>query len=562
MGASVGLDTPAGLRMGVGVQRRTNFGLSDAANRLRLTAESAGQMMGSNDGRWAIVSTSVTALIAGSIAWLAAGIAPDAHRYGGGHQQALMPYQLFMKLAGRNNFGKVNYAGFGPLNAATPGNTPLTNAPAPLDELLADERAGKDDNSGTDTRTVTLDRGDTLVGALTDAGVSQDDANAVILALARVYDPKAVRAGESFDISFTTVPDKPVAQIIYTPPPNSVDAISDDDSGNSTMEDASAPPVGKLLSLSYSPTVEHEIRITRGATGLFTAQDSHKTLQARFHRAGATVDSSLYLAAMQAGIPADIVVKMIHMLSYEVDFQRDLKPGDSFEVLYNYYYTPDGQPAKEGDIQYAALHFGGRSVALYRYQPKGDTADYFDSRGMSAKSMLMKTPVDGARITSGFGMRFHPILGYSRMHKGVDFGVPIGTPVMAAGSGLVQQEGRLGGYGNFIMVNHQNGYSTAYGHLSRFASGIHVGSRVRQGQVIAYSGNSGMSTGPHLHYEIRVHDTQVNPAAVKVATGRRLFGRDLRNFMTDRLHVDSELASLPLESKVAEAGGELRAMRD
>jgi murein DD-endopeptidase MepM/ murein hydrolase activator NlpD len=176
--------------------------------------------------------------------------------------------------------------------------------------------------------------------------------------------------------------------------------------------------------------------------------------------------------------------------------------------------------------------------------------------------MLMKTPVDGARITSGFGMRFHPILGYSRMHKGIDFGVPIGTPVMAAGSGIVRQEGRLGGYGNFMMVNHQNGYSTAYGHLSRFAPGIHVGSRVRQGQVIAYSGNSGMSTGPHLHYEIRMHDVQVNPAAVKIAAGERLFGRDMRNFLVGRLHLDSELASMPLERRIAEAGGELRATRD
>jgi murein DD-endopeptidase MepM/ murein hydrolase activator NlpD len=253
---------------------------------------------------------------------------------------------------------------------------------------------------------------------------------------------------------------------------------------------------------------------------------------------------------------------MIHMFSYEVDFQRDLKPGNSFEVLYNDYYTQDGQPAKEGDIQYAALHLAGRTVALYRYQPNGEPADYFDARGQSAKSMLMKTPVDGAHITSGFGMRFHPILGYSRMHKGIDFGVPIGTPVMAAGSGVVQQEGRLGGYGNFVLVNHQNGYSTAYGHLSRFAPGIHVGSRVRQGQVIAYSGNTGLSTGPHLHYEIRVRDQQVNPATVKFATGTPLGSHGLRDFLVSRLHIDSELAAMPLETRVAEGGGELRAMRD
>jgi murein DD-endopeptidase MepM/ murein hydrolase activator NlpD len=547
----------------VGVERRAAFGLADVANGWRRSADAATQVLASNDGRWALVSTSVTALIAGSVAWLAAGVMPAGHGYNPARERALMPYQLFLKLAGRSE-GHFSYGGLGPSGSMIDSNAAMDTPPASLDSELADEQAGKDGNSGTDTRTITLDRGDTLVGALTDAGVSQADANAVILALARVYDPKAVRAGESFDISFTTVPDQPIAQITYTPPGQAApDPIGDDGStGLGNIENVPAMPVGKLLSLTYSPAIDHDITISRSTGGLFTAQDVHKTLRARNHRAGATIDSSLYLAAMQAGIPADVVVKMIHMFSYEVDFQRDLKAGNSFEVLYNYYYTPDGQPAKEGEIQYAALHLGSRSIALYRYERNGEPADYFDARGQSAKSMLMKTPVDGARITSGFGMRFHPILGYSRMHKGVDFGVPIGTPVMAAGSGIVQQEGRLGGYGNFMLVNHQNGYSTAYGHLSRFAPGIHAGSRVHQGQVIAYSGNSGMSTGPHLHYEIRVHNMQVNPASVKIATGQRLYGRDLRNYLLERLHVNTQLASMPLEAKVAEAGRELRAMRD
>lgn len=545
------------------MERRAAFGLADVADSWRRSADAAGQVFASNDGRWALVSTSVMALIAGSVAWLAAGVMPAGHGYNPARDRALMPYQLFLKLAGRSG-GHFSYGSLGPSPNVIDSGAALGSPPASLDSELADERAGKEENSGTDTRTITLDRGDTLVGALTDAGVSQADANAVILALARTYDPRAVRAGESFDISFTTVPDRQIAQITYTPPGQAAsDPISDEDgSAFSSIEDVPVTPVGNLLSLNYSPSIDHEITISRGANGLFSAQDVHKTLRPRNHRAGATIDSSLYLAAMQAGIPADVVVKMIHMFSYEVDFQRDLKPGNSFEVLYNYYYTPDGQPAKEGEIQYAALHLSDRSVALYRYEPKGEPAEYFDARGQSTKSMLMKTPVDGARITSGFGMRFHPILGYSRMHKGVDFGVPVGTPVMAAGSGVVQQEGRLGGYGNFMLVNHQNGYSTAYGHLSRFAAGIHAGSRVRQGQVIAYSGNSGMSTGPHLHYEIRVHDMQVNPAVLKIATGQRLYGRDLRNYLAERLHVDMELASMPLEAKVAEAGRELRAMRD
>jgi murein DD-endopeptidase MepM/ murein hydrolase activator NlpD len=305
--------------------------------------------------------------------------------------------------------------------------------------------------------------------------------------------------------------------------------------------------------------VEHDITVTRGADGAFVASDVAKKLVAHIHRAGATIDSSLYLSAMKAGIPADVVVEMIHMFSYEVDFQRDIRPGDSFEVFYNYYYTPEGQPAREGNISYASMHLGGRTVTLYRYQPDpSEPADYFDAHGQSAKSMLMKTPVDGARISSGFGMRYHPVLGYTRMHKGIDFAVPVGTPVMAAGSGVVQIAGRLGGYGNYLRINHGNGYSTAYGHLSRLAPGIHKGSRVHQGQIVAYSGNTGLTTGPHLHYEILVNGDQVNPARVKVATGRRLTGRQLRDFLGERIHIDAQLASMPLETKVADISTDLR----
>jgi murein DD-endopeptidase MepM/ murein hydrolase activator NlpD len=317
------------------------------------------------------------------------------------------------------------------------------------------------------------------------------------------------------------------------------------------------------LSVSFSPSIGQDITIARDASGAFSASAQQQTLAAKYHRAGATIDSSLYLAAMQAGIPAKVVVEMIHMLSYKVDFQRDIRPGDSFQVLYSYYYTPNGEAAKEGNIDFVTMKLADRTVTLYRYQPKGDTVDYFDSKGESAKGMLMKTPVDGARITSGFGMRFHPILGYTRMHKGIDFGVPLGTPVMAAGSGTVEESGWKGGYGNFLLINHGNSYETAYGHLSRFAPGIHAGSRVRQGQVVAFSGSTGESTGPHLHYEIRINKQQVNPLLVKVATGRRLAGHDLRDFTSQRIHVDLDLASMPLEGKVADsAATDLRAAKD
>jgi murein DD-endopeptidase MepM/ murein hydrolase activator NlpD len=537
----------------------------------RNSTRAAASVLSSPDGRWAVVSTSVTALIAGSIAWLGAGIVPMNGTQPAAHQRALMPYELFLRLA-KSSAANASYASFGPSSPAqvSPAVSPTNSSTTPLDYALAAERSGASDDSGVETKTITMDPGDTLVGALTDAGVSDDDASAAVVALAKIYDVRSLRAGQSFDLTFehpsqptakASSPPKSIAQITYTPPAGAQDSDASDDGSN--VVETPPPSAGKLLSVSFSPSVEHQITIARNTSGAFTAQDQVKDLTEKLHRAGATIDSSLYLAAMQAGIPADVVVQMIHMFSYEVDFQRDLKPGDSFEVLYSYYYTPDGQAAKQGDIQYAAMKLGNRTIALYRYDPKGpDGPDYFDSHGQSARSMLMKTPVDGARISSGFGMRFHPILGYTRMHKGIDFAVPTGTPVMAAGSGVIKQEGWSNGYGNFMLIDHQNGYSTAYGHLSRFAAGTHVGGHVHQGQVVAYSGMTGMATGPHLHYEIRIHNVQVNPATVKVASGRRLVGRELKGFLAERAHLLKQMAAMPLESKVAEQGGDLRAAKD
>jgi len=506
----------------------------------RLSARKAAVALSTPDGRWAVVSTSLTAIIFGSVAWLALGtMAPTNSR--GFETANFLPYRLFQQMTqsigGSSNAGKT----------VTPA--------ASLDNTLANERAANAAPE-VETHTVTLDSGDTLAGALEEAGITAADASAAIAALAKVYNPRSLRAGQSFDLTFSNPPDPFAGQNALTD--SSPDAAAND--GLATTQAAAAEPNVRLLSIAFSPSVEHDIAVTRAADGSFAATDTVKQLVAHVHRAGTTIDSSLYLSAMKAGIPADVVVEMIKMFSYKVDFQRDIRPGDSFEVYYDYYYTPEGQPAKDGNITYAMMKLGGREIALYRYQPDADQpADYFDAKGQSAKGMLMKTPVDGARITSGFGMRFHPILGYTRMHKGVDFGVPIGTPVMAAGSGTIEYMGWENGYGNFMLLNHGNGYETAYGHLSRFMRGLHKGTRVRQAQVIAFSGMTGMATGPHLHYEIRINKVQVNPTKVKIAEGIKLAGRQLRDFLATRLHVDSVLASTELETRVADISTDLRA---
>ncbi len=528
---------------------------------MRRSLNAASSALATTDGRWALVSTTITGLVAGSMAWLAASALPPLHVKTQQASTTFLPYRLFSELV---QAGNSFVSGQHPARQAVP-------PPAQLDNALADEDSGDNGTPGPETRTLTLDSGDTLVGALEDAGVPKDDANAAVLALAKVYDLRDARAGQSFVATFEAVPQQPAPARAPAKPTTAVVNVngkpvtvpgSNAGADDTTAQDDVTPvttPAGRLLSLAFSPSVEHDITVARQADNSFAASDTVKQLTEHTHRAGAAIDSSLYLAATQAGIPTDVTVAMIKLFSYKVDFQRDLRPGDSFEVYYSYYYTPDGQPAREGNIDYAMMKTGGHQYAVYRYQPDpNQPAEYFDAHGESLKGMLMKTPVDGARISSGFGMRFHPVLGYSRMHKGIDFAVPVGTPVMASGGGIVKMAGRSNGYGNYMRVDMGNGYGFAYGHLSRFAPGIHPGSHVHQGEIVAYSGNTGLSTGPHLHYEILVHNEQVNPLTVKVAQGRVLSGHELRDFLFGKLHTDAVLASTPLESKVADNATDLR----
>jgi murein DD-endopeptidase MepM/ murein hydrolase activator NlpD len=506
---------------------------------LRRSLNGAGAALATTDGRWAVVSTSMTALVAGAIAWMAVGMMPVTRPMVAPGRSSL-PYALFMKL----------------IRASEPQST-------------NDNADNANPNPGVENRTVTLDAGDTLAGMLEDVGISAQDANAVVAAMGKNFDPRALRAGQSFDMTYSvatidatgaprpaTGPRTTTVMVNHKPVVVPVDAGEDDDTG---ATEENSQPISRLLSLHFSPSIQQEITVTRTTEGAYTAELVKKELQVHRHRAGGTIDSSLYLAAMQAGIPADVVVDMIHVFSYKVDFQRDLHPGDRFEVYYDYYYTPDGQPAKYGAISYAMMTLGGKQIPMYRFQADPDEPpEYFDAKGESAKGLLMKTPVDGARISSGFGSRFHPILGYTRMHKGVDFAVPTGTPVMAAGAGTIKFMGRASGYGNFVKINHGNGYSTDYGHLSRFAPGMRSGARLRQGQVFAYSGMSGMATGPHLHYEILVNNVQVNPLTVKMAQGRMLLGRLLNAFRQKRLEIDTMVADTTLEAKVADNATDLR----
>ena len=230
--------------------------------------------------------------------------------------------------------------------------------------------------------------------------------------------------------------------------------------------------------------------------------------------------------------------EVIKAFSYDVDVQRDIQPGDLYGVVYERFEDEDGNLARTGDVLFASMTLSGKAIGIYRYTDRDGFTDYYDQDGHSLRKALLKTPIDGARISSGFGMRKHPILGYSKMHKGIDFAAPSGTPIYAAGNGTIVKIGRNGGYGNYVKIKHANGYATAYAHLSKFAKGLKNGSKVKQGDVIAYVGSTGRATGPHLHYEVMVSGSQVNPKDVKLPTGTTLTGKELALFETRRNEID------------------------
>jgi murein DD-endopeptidase MepM/ murein hydrolase activator NlpD len=305
------------------------------------------------------------------------------------------------------------------------------------------------------------------------------------------------------------------------------------------------------MALSLQPSVARNVELVRGLDGAFTAQSTDVPLHREMARAAGSIQSSLFEAGQADGVPIEVMSEIIHAFSYDVDFQREIQPGDRYEVLYERYADGDGNLAKIGNILYASLTLSGRQLRLYRYTMADGRADWFNPKGDSVRKALLRTPVDGAKITSGFGMRMHPILGYSLMHKGVDFGAPIGTPIYAAGDGVIQQIGPFSSYGNYIRVKHTSQYATAYGHISRFAGSLHVGSRVRQGQVIAYVGMTGRATGPHLHYEVLVNGKQINPQSIKLPTGEKLQGKELKTYLTLVANIDKQRRDLAQSGVVA-----------
>jgi murein DD-endopeptidase MepM/ murein hydrolase activator NlpD len=267
---------------------------------------------------------------------------------------------------------------------------------------------------------------------------------------------------------------------------------------------------------------------TKG-TGEFDATVVTKELKTVTLAKQGVITNSLIGAGARAGVPRSVLAEMIRVYSYSIDFQRDIHEGDKFEVMYQAKVDKEGNVYGGGDMLYAKLILNDKEEAVYRFE-SGGMSDYYKADGSSIRRGLIRTPIDGARMTSGFGFRRHPILGYNKQHKGVDFGARTGTPIFAAGDGVLNKVGWVNGYGNYIKINHNNSLQTAYAHMSRFAKGMRAGVRVKQGQVIGYVGTTGRSTGPHLHYEVLIGGVQVNPIGVKVPTANKLAGGELNKF--------------------------------
>ena len=246
---------------------------------------------------------------------------------------------------------------------------------------------------------------------------------------------------------------------------------------------------------------------------------------------------SLYSSATDKKIPASIIVEFARVYGFQVDFQRDIRKHDSFQIMYEVFMDDNGKEIESGEILFANLNLSGEDNSLYYFDVKGSEGHY-DKNGKSVRKALMKTPINGARLSSPFGMRKHPIDGFNKMHRGTDFAAPMGTPIMASGDGLIKKAGWCGGGGNCVVIKHNSTYKTVYAHMSKFASGIRSGVRVKQGQTIGFVGSTGKSTGPHLHYEVIVNGKKINSQTLKLPSGKVLKGQERKIFETKKIKLD------------------------
>ena len=286
---------------------------------------------------------------------------------------------------------------------------------------------------------------------------------------------------------------------------------------------------------------ENQINLFR-KNNRFEIKSTQVTLYPQLFYEETEIKNSIFESLMNKNIPENIIMEFVQLFSFDIDFQREIRKNDKIKIFYEKFIDKKQNFIKTGPIYFAKISLHNYSYELYRFQNIEEKyVGYFDSKGKSATKALMKTPINGAQLSSGFGMRKHPILGYNKKHRGVDFAAPSGTPVMAAGTGHIEFVGTNGGAGKYIRIKHMNGYKTSYSHLNKYASGIKKNIKVKQGQVIGYVGTTGLSTGPHLHYEVIFNGSKINPMKMKLPPGIQLKGNDLDNFFKEKGKIDKKI---------------------
>jgi murein DD-endopeptidase MepM/ murein hydrolase activator NlpD len=373
-----------------------------------------------------------------------------------------------------------------------------------------------------------ISRGEALIDLLREHQVPANEAHSAVAALGQEFDPRRL------------MPEQEI-RIFWESP-----------------SDVNAPAMQRFAGFDLVPEPTRHIVVRRLAHQDYSATSFQRELTQRHFFARTLINSSVYEAARASGMAPSTVIQLIRMFSYNIDFQRDIREGDQFEVLYTRLFDSENNLAEEGEILYASLTNQGRKFAMWAIPQADGALAYYDADGVSARRLLMKTPVDGARLSSRFGKRRHPILGYTRLHRGLDFAAPSGTPIYAAGNGQIVEIGRKGDFGNYIRIRHSNGYETAYAHMLRFSQGLKRGGRVSQGQIIGRVGASGLATGPHLHYEVILNGKHINPRTLDLpaATALDAAGRArLNNIRTD---IDARIRALSVGSedrRAAKLGG-------
>lgn len=352
-----------------------------------------------------------------------------------------------------------------------------------------------------------LKRNETLINLLDRANIGRRNAHAVVNALGDVTNLRKLQRGQA--IRLQRSPEQ-----------------------NGTVE-----------KLWIRDTFGEQAQVVREETTYRATREDIPTITLTRLVEGVITDN-LYLSAKREGLPDSVIINLIRMMSFNVDFEREIREGDGFQVYFERRYAPEFNDTENGRILHVDLTLKRRPVSATWFRDTEGKGDYFDQSGESTRRALMKTPLDVAVVTSRYGRRKHPVLGYTRMHKGVDFRAPTGTPIMAAGDGVIEMAARNGSYGNYIRIRHNGSYKTAYGHLSKYGKGIKRGKRVKQGQIIGYSGATGRVTAAHLHYEVLVSGQQANPLTLKLPTGRVLQGDDLGRFHKLRQALNADIASV------------------